>query len=112
MSKIPPPLITDGNTPDRYTAKSPDFTGPIAQNRILHIDTGIFRYGTDDKAHAAALVLSGLLLASTMVVVLAGIVQLITGHDAQWLNTVATWIGNAFLFTSGIAVGRSGSSQV
>lgn len=29
-----------------------------------------------------------------------------SGKDPEWLKVMVTWIGNAFLFTSGIAVGK------
>lgn len=111
VDRIVAPPAMGGDTPDNFTAKNPDYTGDHAQNRVLHINTRILRYGTDDKAHAAALILSVSLLFSAILVVLVGIVQLITHSDSKWLETVLTWIGNAFLFTSGIAVGRGGSGQ-
>jgi len=38
-----------------------DYTGSEAENRVLHINLWFFKYGTNDKTHAAAMVLSLLL---------------------------------------------------
>ncbi len=102
----PPPAISD--TPDADTALNPDFTGEYAQSRVLRVNTRWFRYGTDDKAHASAMVLSALLLFSALVLASIGAIVAFAGHEEKWLDTIATWIGNAFLFTSGIAVGKGG----
>ena len=104
--KIPSPPSDTPSVPDEDTAKDPDFTGPRAGNRVLHIDTNWLRYGTDDKGHAAALVLSAMLLAAAIVVGIFGVIGLFSGRDAPWIGTLLTWIGNAFLFTAGIAVGK------
>jgi hypothetical protein len=104
---IPAPTSNTSPVPDADTAKGFDWTGDHAENRILHINTRYFKYGTDDKGHAAALVLSALLLVAALLVGVIGVVGLYSGKDPQWVNTLITWIGNAFLFTSGIAVGKS-----
>ena len=107
----PPPPSNTPSVPDDATAKSPDFTGHHAGNRVLHITTGWVRYGTDDKGHAAALVLSSLLLIFALTVGVMGVVGMFSGRDAPWISTLITWIGNAFLFTSGIAVGKGGRNE-
>ncbi|MER2250663.1 hypothetical protein ABS772_12140 [Methylorubrum podarium] len=107
--KIPPPPNPPAKADD-YTASYPDFTGDKADNRILHITTRWLKYGTDDKGHAAAVVLSGLLLCSAALVAVIGATTQWSGQEAPWLNTLITWIGNAFLFTAGIAVGK-GAAQ-
>lgn len=108
--QIPPPP-EQATAADQDTARFPDFTGERANNRILHITTRWLRYGTDDKGHAAAVVLSLLLLVSAMVVAVIGATTQWSGQEAPWLNTMVTWIGNAFLFTAGIAVGKSRSAS-
>jgi arginine exporter protein ArgO len=40
-----------------------------------------------------------------------GCLSLLSGKDPQWFQTLVTWIGNAFLFTAGIAVGKSASNK-
>jgi len=104
-----PPSLSD--TPDQDTALNPDFTGDHAKNRVLHVNTRWFKYGTDDKAHASALVLSALLLLSALFLAVVGMIVSFSGHEQKWLDTLLTWIGNAFLFTSGIAVGKSGKES-
>ena len=42
---------------------------------------------------------------------LLGCLSLLSGKDPQWFQTLVTWIGNAFLFTAGIAVGKSASNK-
>jgi hypothetical protein len=54
---------------------------------------------------------SALLLAASLVVALLGCVSLLSGKDPQWFQTLVTWIGNAFLVTAGIAVGKSAGSK-
>jgi hypothetical protein len=44
-------------------------------------------------------------------IALIGCVALFSAKDPQWLQTLVTWIGNAFLFTAGIAVGKSTKSD-
>jgi hypothetical protein len=105
----PPPNIPD--IPDADTATNPDFTGDHAQNRILFINTRWFRYGTDDKIHSSAMVLSALILMAALIIAVLGTIGLFSGHEAKWVDTLITWVGNAFLFTSGIAVGRSGKDK-
>ncbi len=95
--------------PDQATRKGmPDFTGKDdAYNRVLYINVGIFRYGTNDKAHAAALILSMVLLLTMIALVFFG-----TGHhDAAWDDKAFSWLGGAFLFIAGVALGKSGSEH-
>jgi threonine/homoserine/homoserine lactone efflux protein len=65
---------------------------------------GIFKYGTNDKAHAAALVLS-LLLFFTIVGVA------IFGDGGDWAKEIFRWLGGAFLFVTGVAIGKSGGDE-
>jgi hypothetical protein len=104
--KVPAPPPNLPKVPDEDTAKDPDFTGEHAGNRVFYIKTEWLRYGTDDKGHGAALVLSGLLLAVALIVAVIGMIGLFSGRDATWIGTLLTWVGNAFLFTAGIAVGK------
>jgi 4-hydroxybenzoate polyprenyltransferase len=54
------------------------------------------------------MVLSALLLLSALVLSAIGAIVAFSGHEEKWLDTIVTWIGNAFLFTAGIAVGKGG----
>ena len=72
LPNIPPPGIPGpgGNLskiPDPDTEKGFDYASDErADNRILHIHTKWLHYGTDDKGHAAALILSAALLATAV----------------------------------------------
>jgi hypothetical protein len=106
--QVPLPPPTTSTIPDDATEEGlNDLTGPKAQNRVLHIDTRWFRYGINDRTHAAAMMLSFILLISAMIVAVFGVAGLYSGQRPEFVNTLITWIGNAFLFTTGIAVGRS-----
>jgi len=105
---MPPDLIKnpDGNlspSPDPETQKFPDWTAPEAGNRILHINFRFFRYGTDDKTHAASIILSVAVLIFCVVIAIVGIFA----NGASWVQTVLSWAGNAFLLVAGTAIGRS-----
>src|SRR6266852_5215840 len=102
--RIPPPSGDLSDTPDLATKTRPDLTGPIAENRILFINARIIRYGTDDKAHAAAITLSLLLLLTALVVMILGLFA----TNTQWLEKMLSWVGSAFLFVAGVAIGRGG----
>ena len=82
-------------------------SGDSAENRILFIDAGFFRYGTDDKTHAAAIVLSSVLLIVGLLVVAIGSFS----SNSVWLERALMLIWNAFMFVAGIALGRSGKEE-
>lgn len=107
MSKITPPDTGNGYEPDRYTSSAPDFTGDSAPERIFFINLFFFKYGTKDKAHGAAILLSLLLLFVILIVIGIGFRL----GPSEWLDRVFTWLGSAFLFVAGVAVGRSGSED-
>ena len=50
------------STPDKYTRRDPVFFEGGAPNQVFLFDKFGFKYGTDDKGHAAALVLAVFLL--------------------------------------------------
>ena len=103
----PPPKIPDlgqvSSEPDKYTRKSPDMTGASAENRIIFINLGFFKYGTDDKAHAGAIFLSLLLL---LVMVASLFVGAFTAANADWMRAFLQFIGSAFTLVAGVAIGR------
>ena len=69
---IPPPSGDLSSTPDQATKTGLDLTGPVAENRILFINAWVIRYGTDDKAHAASITLSLLLLFTAIIIIIIG----------------------------------------
>ena len=103
-----PPLGNLPKEPDAATRKGlKDFTGDDAPNRVLHINFGFFKYGTDDKGHAAALILSMLLLA---MIGLTGIAGLIAPND-EWTKTLLQMLGSAFTLVAGVAIGQGISKK-
>ena len=90
--------------PDDDTKTSPDFTGDTAASRVLYLNWGWFRYGTDDTGHAAALVLSVILLFVILLIIFIGIFWHL---NPTWMDRVFTWLGSAFLFVTGVAIGKS-----
>ncbi len=107
VPQIPPPSGELSNKPDKDTKKDLDFTGPSANKRVLYINAGIFKYGTDDKAHAASIALSMVLLAVSLIVMIVGLFS----GNTQWLEKMQAWIGSAFLFVAGVAIGRGGKEK-
>lgn len=109
---VPGPPQGTPDSPDQFTREALDFSAPHpVDKRVLHINTPFFRYGTDDKSHAAAISLSAVLLIAAVILGAFGTVTSMSGHDPKWLDTLITWIGNAFLFTAGIAVGQRGTNN-
>jgi len=82
-------------------------TGPAADNRILFINFGFFKFGSDDKAHAGSIVLSVVLLGMALLIILLGMFS----ENAAWLDKVFAWIGSAFTFVAGVAIGRGGKDN-
>jgi hypothetical protein len=104
--RIPPPPGDLPTSPDRDTRKAPDHTGAQAHQRVLFINLRFIKYGTDDRTRAAALFLCMALL--VLVVMDVGAGQF--GGNALLADKAFAWLGNAFLFLAGIAVGRGGQS--
>ena len=61
-----------------------------------------FKYGTDDKGHAAALVLAVFLLILLTVLLIVGAIV-----DRPWIKEALQIIGVAFTFVAGVAIGKS-----
>jgi len=102
--KILPPQGDLSDRPDNYTSLSPDWTGSGANDRVMHINMPFLKYGTNDKTHAASLLLSLLLLIIIVFLSICGMFS----SNAAWMDKVFTYLGSAFLFVAGVAVGRSG----
>jgi arginine exporter protein ArgO len=107
MVSIKPPS-NPSPIPDKYTEKEPvDQTGPKAPGRVFLINFGFVKYGSTDKAHGAAVLLSLILLIIILIVICIGFKI----GFSPWLDRVFTWLGSAFLFLAGVAVGRSPPSN-
>lgn len=100
MPEIPPPENASP-VPDKFTKKA-DYTGPSAEGRILQINLGIFKYGTNDQTHAAAMVLSLLMLLAII-----GIFAFAPPGDKT--DRILGLLETAFLLTVGVAIGKSRS---
>jgi hypothetical protein len=102
---IPTPDENISSEPDKYTKKSPDMTGEHAENRIFFFNCRVFRFGTDDKAYAGALILSVIIMTAILFVCV-----LMAFSDNEGLKSIAGLLVTAFTGTSGYAVGRATSS--
>lgn len=91
--------------PDEATTRAPDWTASEAPDRSFYINLGFFKYGTADKVHGAAVLFSVLLLIVIVTLIFTGP---FLGLPDAWLDRVFTWLGSAFLFVAGVAVGRAG----
>lgn len=106
QTPIPPPHNLSPK-PDKATSKGiSDYTGSAADQRVLHINIWFLKYGTNDKVHAAALVFSLILLITIISLVFVGM----DAKNQPWADKTFSWLGGAFLFISGVALGK-GTSQ-
>ena len=105
LANIPEPQNTSP-VPDSATKKGlPDHTGKDnADGRVLHVNLGIVKYGTDDKAHAAAMVLS------VVIILFLGALLAFAPHDEETKDLIG-WLKSAVLLTIGVAIGQGASKQ-
>ena len=99
--KVSKPTIS--SEPDSNTQKEPFFSGG-APNQVFRLQLCFFSYGTDDKSHAASLLLSlmiGMLL--TIVFIIGAIAE------RSWISDALSVLGTAFTFVAGVAIGKSSS---
>jgi len=94
----PPPAVS--TRPDSDTRKA--FTKGDAPHQVFHLKLGGLAYGTDDKGHAAALILSFAILVLILLTLLIGAMV-----DRTWIGETLKVLGSAFLIVAGIAVGKS-----
>lgn len=99
------------SAPDADTRKglSDDMTGAEARERVFYVNLGFLRYGTDDKTHAAAVIFASVLLLAVNVVIFAQFIA--PEGNGDWAERALTWLGNAFLFIVGVAIGKGGSDD-
>lgn len=102
--KPPPPAP---ETPDEDTKKSPDFTRPGDQGgRVFYFERWGIKYGTDDKGHAASIILSLTLLALMALLFCIGAIA-----ERSWVGDAVKILGTAFTLTAGIAIGKGSSGN-
>lgn len=104
MAILPPEKTPD--TPDADTATGPTFIPDGAPHQILRINLRFFNYGTDDKPHAASLLLSFMI--GFLLLVLFGIGAFV---ESAWISEALKILGTAFTFTAGVAIGKSGGAK-
>lgn len=75
--------------------------------QVLHFKKFGISYGTDDKAHAAALLLSvGILCVLVFVIIIASAMFVFTeGESPSWIGEVFSFLGAAFTLAVGVAIG-------
>ena len=109
MKDITPPTKNISSSPDKSTRLGlSDLTGDKADGRILYINLWFFKYGTNDRSHAAAIAISLILLLMICVVIALGTFEKI---DSSWIENVFDWLGGTFLFVAGIALGGRGEDS-
>jgi hypothetical protein len=84
-----------------------DYTSESANERVFYLNMRYLRFGTTDKIQAAATLFALFLLAMIVLVIFAGLFS----DKSQWLDKIFSWLGSAFLFLAGVAIGRSGAGR-
>lgn len=92
--------------PDKHTRKSPSFFPGGAPGQIFKFENWGFSYGTDDKGHAASIILSLMILALLALVILIGAFV-----QREWILDALQLLGTAFTFVAGVAVGKSAANK-
>ena len=104
LEVLPPEQTPD--TPDVDTKTGPKFFRDGAPNQVFRIELKWLSYGTDDKPHAASLLLSLMLGDLLIVVFIVGLV-----FDRTWIPDAIKILGIAFTFTAGVAIGKGSSDK-
>jgi hypothetical protein len=100
-----PPLETP-DSPDADSQTGPTYIPDGAPNQVFRINLKWFSYGTDDKPHAASLLLSLMLGFLLLFVFLIGLFV-----ERIWIPDAIKILGTAFTFTAGVAIGKSSAKR-
>lgn len=92
--------------PDKHTAVDPVFIENGAPNQVFKLSFKGVSYGTDDKGHAASIVLAVMLLALMLIFGIGGMFI-----ERTWMPDVFKFLGTAFTFVAGVAIGKSSSKK-
>lgn len=93
--------------PSKVAEYTADYTeGKTAPARVMHINLWVFKYGTNDKTHGAAVALAIFLLMLITLIYVTGFLS-----DNTLADKVLSWLGSAFMFVAGVAVGKSGGED-
>lgn len=98
--------IEGPDKPDSDTATGPTFIPDGAPNQVFRINLRWFSYGTDDKPHAASLLLS--LMLGFLLLTVFGVGLFV---DRVWIPDAIKILGTAFTFTAGVAIGKGTSKK-
>lgn len=96
-----PPAAVNSEDPDKYTQTGPLFIPNGAPHQVFRFCRWGVEYGTDDKGHAASIILSVSLLFLLLFLFVVGALA-----DRPWVSDALTIIGTAFTFTAGVAIGK------
>lgn len=92
--------------PDKHTKKDPVFFDGAAPNQVFRLHLGFVSYGTDDKGHAASLILSIMIGILLMIVFAIGAFV-----DREWIPDSLKLLGTAFTLVAGVAIGKGGNKK-
>ena len=98
---VAPPSLPD--SPDAATSKAPCFTDGNGVGQVFHFVKWGLSYGTDDKGHAAALILS--ILCLCVICALSIIFSVVTAP--AFMSDTLKGLTTTFTFIAGIAIGKS-----
>lgn len=102
-----PPLAVNSEDPDKYTKTGPLFIPNGAPHQVFRFCRWGIEYGTDDKGHAASIILSVALLCLLLILFLLG-----TMVERTWIADALQLVGTAFTFTAGVAIGKGSSATL
>lgn len=92
--------------PDKYTKSGKQFFDGGAPDQIFRFEKFGICYGTDDKAHAAAIILSMVIGGLLLALFLIGAI-----FDRAWIGDAIQILGTAFTLTIGVAIGQGTSGN-
>lgn len=91
---------------NEHTSLDPTFMEGNAPEQVFHFRKWGLSYGTDDKGHAAALILSVILAILLGIIFAIGLFV-----DRSWIPDAIKIVGTALTLTTGVAIGKSTSSK-
>ena len=109
--KTEPLIVQSGDTPvsqepDRFTKSADSFIDGGAPNQVFKFEKFGISYGTDDKSHAAAILLS-----IVIGMLLLAIFAIGAFVERSWIPDALKILGSAFTFTAGVAIGQGTSKK-
>lgn len=104
LEVLPPEQTPD--TPDSDSKTGPTYIPDGAPYQVFRVNLKWFSYGTDDKPHAASLLLSIMLGFLLLVIFVVGLF-----FDRAWIPDAIKILGTAFTFTAGVAIGKGSAKK-